>query len=744
MTTKTDNKVILIGAGYISDVHAAAIRSLDGINLCAVVDPNRSAAQALAERHNIPLCFSTIEQALAETAFDAAHVLTPPNLHYALAGQLLRHGKHVLVEKPLAETEAECDALIALAQQQGVTLAVNQNFIFHPVMDRAKQHLADNDIGPVKSVSLRYEMPLRQLAAGQFSHWMFRQPVNLLLEQAVHPLSQLMSLFGRPTAQSMAEMVAKITQPRHLSNGQPFIQRLDAIGELDIPLHFAFAMGQDFPVWEMQITGEDGCLSLDFVRQQVTVQSRSRFLPALDNAVTACTQAGSLLSQGMRQLANYALTTAGLKASQDPFFLSMKTSIDQFYQSISTGQPLLHDGAFGRDLVALCHHLASQSQGADRLSATKTPVNRAVTPEGYQPFEPPFDVLVIGGTGFIGRHVVQHLLNKHYSVGIMARNIQALPAFYHQPAIELIRGDVCDPAALDAAVRRATYVINLAHGGASGDWEAVQHAMVDSARFIAQACQTHQITRLVHLGSIASLYLGSDRTVIHSGTPPDPGAAQRAHYARAKAMADHLLLHDIKGLDLVVLRPGIVVGQGGPVNHTGVGFFNNNQYFIGWNLGHNPLPFVLAEDVATAAVSALTAPGIAGKALNLVGDVRPSAREYVAMISKGLGRPYRYVPQFTFWLYLQELGKWSIKRLSGRSTPLPALRDLRSRAMNARFDTSVEKRLLNWQPVSDWDCFYQKAILVHRPTPAAMSEAEAPRAEKPVSPPVPADKVTSE
>ncbi|WP_027250550.1 Gfo/Idh/MocA family oxidoreductase [Photobacterium halotolerans] len=741
MTAKTDKKVILIGAGYISDIHAAAIRSLDGIRLCAVVDPNISAAQALAERHHIPLYFSTVEQALAETEFTAAHVLTPPNLHYALASQLLRHGKHVLVEKPLAETEEECEALISQAQQQGVTLAVNQNFIFHPVMERARQHLANNDIGPVKSVSLRYEMPLRQLTAGQFSHWMFRQPVNLLLEQAVHPLSQLMSLFGRPTAQSMAnKMLGKLSQIQQLSNGQPFIQRLDAIGELDIPLHFAFAMGQDFPVWEMQITGEDGCLRLDFVRQQAIVQSRSRFLPALDTAVTACAQAGSLLSQGLRQFTHYALTTAGLKASQDPFLLSMKTSIGQFYQAIATGQPLLHDGAFGRDLVALCHHLASQSQGADRLTATQPPVHHTAKPDGYQPF----DVLVIGGTGFIGRHVVAQLLAKHYSVGVMARNIQALAAFYHQPAVQLIQGDVCDPAALDAAVQRATYVINLAHGGASGDWEAIKHAMVDSARFIAQACQTHQITRLVHLGSIASLYLGSDRTMIHSDTPPDPAADQRAHYARAKAMADHLLLHESKGQDLVVLRPGIVVGEGGPVNHTGVGFFNNNQYFIGWNLGHNPLPFVLAGDVASATVSALTAPGIAGKSLNLVGDVRPSAREYVAMISKGLGRPYRYVPQFTFWLYLQELGKWAIKRLSGRNTTLPALRDLRSRALNARFDTSVEKRLLNWQPVSDWDCFYQRAILVHRAPPATMPAAQAPRNEKPVPLAVQADKVASE
>jgi len=61
---------------------------------------------------------------------------------------------------------------------------------------------------------------------------------------------------------------------------------------------------------------------------------------------------------------------------------------------------------------------------------------------------------------------------------------------------------------------------------------------------------------------------------VTGATPPDPSADQRADYARAKAMADRLLLtmHASDGLPVCILRPGVVVGDGGPPLHSGLGF----------------------------------------------------------------------------------------------------------------------------------------------------------------------------
>ena len=70
--------------------------------------------------------------------------------------------------------------------------------------------------------------------------------------------------------------------------------------------------------------------------------------------------------------------------------------------------------------------------------------------------------------------------------------------------------------------------------------------------------------RLLHVGSIASLYLGPNAGPITGATPPDPEAVRRGDYARAKAECDLMLLamHEQEGLPLVILRPGLVVGRG--------------------------------------------------------------------------------------------------------------------------------------------------------------------------------------
>jgi len=219
----------------------------------------------------------------------------------------------------------------------------------------------------------------------------------------------------------------------------------------------------------------------------------------------------------------------------------------------------------------------------------------------------------------------------------------------------------------------------------------------------------------VHVGSIAALYLGPGSASITGSTPPDPQAERRADYARAKAACDRALLdlHTRDGLPVVIVRPGVVVGEGGSPLHSGLGFFNNDQHCIGWNEGRNRLPFVLVEDVAEAILLAARAEGIGGRCYNLVGDVRPSAREYIAALGAALHRPLRFHPQSALALWASELGKWAIKQAGGRRQPVPSLRDLLSRGMKAPFDCTDAKRDLGWQPVADPAVFNARAIAVH-------------------------------
>ena len=113
-----------------------------------------------------------------------------------MALPLLQAGKPVLMEKPLAATGADCAVLLDAAAQSGAPVGVNQNFLHHPAFVRLRDLVAARSLGKPNFVGCIYNVPLRQLAARQFGHWMFAAPVNLLLEQAVHPLSQIAALAG--------------------------------------------------------------------------------------------------------------------------------------------------------------------------------------------------------------------------------------------------------------------------------------------------------------------------------------------------------------------------------------------------------------------------------------------------------------------------------------------------------------------------------------------------------------------
>jgi predicted dehydrogenase/nucleoside-diphosphate-sugar epimerase len=694
-------RVALVGAGYISQVHADALRAIPGVRVAAIIDPSAEAAARLAASVGGAARFHSVDEALAAEAFDAAHVLVPPHLHAAVATRLLASGKPVLLEKPLAVSSAECAALAEAAQRGPTLVGVNQNFLFHPAFLRLRRLVESGAIGRPSYLDCLYNVPLRQLAARQFGHWMFDAPGNILLEQAVHPLSQIVAIAGE-----VASLRAIAEPALPLAPGLDFRQSLTVtLACARMPAGLRFAVGQAFPFWQIAIIGDDGVAVADMLANRCYRHARTRYLDPLDVALSSARTGLSLAAEGATTLSDYALSMLRLKQRSDPFFLSMKGSIAAFHAAIDAATRPEADLAFGARLVGLCEALRDEAFGP------AVPAPRPARP----PAPETWDVAVLGGTGFIGTETVRRFVAAGMRVSVLARSARNLPPIFDDPAVALFRGDIRDPDAVARAIGGARRVVNLAHGGGGASYEAIRAAMVGGAEAIARLCLAKGVERLVHVGSIASLYLGPQDAPVTGTTPPDPRAEERADYARAKAEADRMLLAlgAAEGLKLVILRPGLVVGAGTPPLHSGLGFFNNDQHVIGWNRGSNPLPFVLVADVAEAIVAAARVPAIEGRCYNLVGDVRLSAREFVAELSRAMHRPLRFHPQWPTMLWGAELGKWLVKQAGGRRVPLPSRRDILSRGLMARFDCSDAKRDLAWQPVSDHATFIRDAIAVH-------------------------------
>lgn len=696
-------RVGLIGAGFISRVHAEALLLVPGVRIAAVVDPASANAENLARAWSIPHVFASLEDALAADMLDCGHVLVPPERHAAVAAALIAAGKPVLVEKPLADTAEACSALVGKAEAAGVALGVNQNFVHHPAFVRLRQVVEGCELGRPTHVACIYNVPLRQIDARQFGHWMFAAPGNLLLEQAVHPLSQIAALAG-----SIREMRVLAGPPLPIAPGQAITPTLDAIFACaDLPASLRFAVGRSFPFWQVSVICDDGVAVADILANWFYAQRRTRWLDTLDGVASATRTGVAMAAASARNAGDYGLSLLRLRPRSDAFFASMRASISAFHAALDNGRAPELDGRFGTMLVAACEQMRELAFPAPpaAASAPAAPIESDTAP----------DIAILGGTGFIGTHLVRRCLDEGLTVSVMARSVHGLPELFHRPRVHLKRGDIRDPAAVDAAIGDAKLVVNLAHGGGGGTWAELHAAMVGGAETVARVCLVRGVHRLVHVGSVAGLYLGPGSELVTGATPPDPQAQRRADYARAKAVCDRALLdlHARDGLPVVILRPGVVVGEGGPPLHGGLGFFNNDQHCIGWNDGRNPLPFVLVEDVAEAILLAARAEGIEGRCYNLVGDVRPSAREYIAALGAALHRPLRFHPQSALTLWAAELGKWGIKRVGGRRPPVPSLRDLLSRGMKARFDCTDAKRDLCWQPVADPATFNARAIAVH-------------------------------
>jgi predicted dehydrogenase/nucleoside-diphosphate-sugar epimerase len=689
------HRVAFVGAGNIADTHARALRYVPGTSLAAVVEPDEGKREAFARRWSVPATYPHVKQLLDAESADAAYVLVPPPRHFEVAILLLNAAVPTFLEKPMAIATSECEALHAAAEGNCTLLKVNHNYVHHPAHQRLKSCLHRTRIGRVRHFSLSYNMPLRQLTAGQLGHWMFAHPVNLLLEQATHPLSQILDLFG-----PICRLEALHPPTAHKISGLNIIREWavslvcgDRVGQL----HLGF--GQSYPVWQIVVIGEDGSIVTDYLRNRIVLARPGRCLDVLDRCRSGAAAAARILGAEMKAGLDYVWSQFGDKRRGDPFLASMVASARQFHQALRSSGG--RTDPIGSRVVAICEELARGTE-AGACHRPKGTARRA------------HEVLVVGGTGFIGRSVVRALAHKRMSVAVLARDVAAVPRLFADERIVAFDGSVLDPGRLEVAMQGCVTVVDLASGG-TADPNDARRAIVEGARNVAEGAARCGVRHLVHVSSIAALYLGRPAEVIRGDTAVDPWLERRADYARAKAEAEEAVraICRKQGLVLTVLRPGLVVGEARAPFHSGVGEFNCETHCLGWNRGRNPLPFVLVDDVADAIARVVEAGPQTEQCFNLVGDVRLTAREYIQELGDALGRPLRYHPRPVPWLYGVEWVKWLVKRAASRGAARPSYRDLKSRGLVARFDTADVKSALGWQPEACKADFIARALACH-------------------------------
>jgi dihydroflavonol-4-reductase len=244
--------------------------------------------------------------------------------------------------------------------------------------------------------------------------------------------------------------------------------------------------------------------------------------------------------------------------------------------------------------------------------------------------------LVTGATGFVGRALLERLAAEPGAVvRALARDPARLDGL--APAVEVVRGDVTDPAAVDRAVEGVDAVFHVAgtfrEPDAADDWYRKVNA--EAVRLVIHAARRGGVRRVVHTSTVG-IHGSMDDGPATEDSPVRPDGI----YEETKAEGDALALAEAAAgePEVVVLRPAPVYGPG------------DTRLVKLFKLAKAPRPILLGDgralyqmvhvrDLAEAFLLAARRPEAAGQAFLIAGDERPSVNELVAAVARAQGLP---------------------------------------------------------------------------------------------------------
>lgn len=191
----TELRVGIIGCGAVTvRSHLPVLTAMDGVRVSALADPQLERTRAAAGRFGVPAVCADYRELLP--AVDALVLALPHHLHASIGAEVLHAGKHVLMEKPLANTPAESDHLIAAAAQGGATLAVGQVRRYMTAYRAVKDWVATGALGELTGFDAEeggvYNWPVA-------SDFFFRQELSgggVLMDTGAHVLDALLWWLG--------------------------------------------------------------------------------------------------------------------------------------------------------------------------------------------------------------------------------------------------------------------------------------------------------------------------------------------------------------------------------------------------------------------------------------------------------------------------------------------------------------------------------------------------------------------
>jgi predicted dehydrogenase len=226
-------KFALVGAGFIAQSHAGAIKQIKGSNIIAVADNIEEKGRKFAQDCGAKY-YRSIDEILKDDEVECVDICVPTFLHEEMVLKSAAAGKHILCEKPLALSLKEADNMIKAVKDNGVKAMVGHALRFWPEYAKIKEYLASGILGkPLQAFCQR----LAVTPDWHQGKWGLSEKLagGAALDLHIHDLDYLIWLFGKPAivmAQGIYDPVYKEAGGlSHIATTIEFSNKVSALAE---------------------------------------------------------------------------------------------------------------------------------------------------------------------------------------------------------------------------------------------------------------------------------------------------------------------------------------------------------------------------------------------------------------------------------------------------------------------------------------------------------------------------------
>ncbi len=188
----TTMRVGVIGAGAMGQNHIRTYSNMKGVELAGISDVDRPRVAALAQEYNTR-CFTDYTEML-KLGLDAVSVVVPTTLHRRVALDVIASGANLLVEKPIADTLDNAEAITYAAEEAGVTLMIGHIERFNPAVVNMKEIIDSGRLGKIVSISASRVGPYNPRI----------RDVGVILDIGVHDIDVISYLYNCPVTEVYA------------------------------------------------------------------------------------------------------------------------------------------------------------------------------------------------------------------------------------------------------------------------------------------------------------------------------------------------------------------------------------------------------------------------------------------------------------------------------------------------------------------------------------------------------------